>query len=95
MTFLCRISLVLALSLTWMTAAGCGYVYQRPATETPPTAPIASSTPKIDLLPFGNPSGATPDPANKENYLIVRGSVVTSYNDSRGTANCRVANAAW
>ena len=88
MTLLYRISLVLALSLTWMTAAGCGYVYQRPENQTsPPTAPTASSTPKIDLLPFGNPSGATPDPANKDNYLIVRGSVVTSYNDSRGTAN--------
>ena len=38
-------------------------------------------------LAFGNPSGATPDPANRDNFLIVDESSAISYNDSRGTPN--------
>nr|HXF42619.1 DNA/RNA non-specific endonuclease [Pyrinomonadaceae bacterium] len=37
--------------------------------------------------PFGNPSAATQDVSNKDNYLIIGTSSVISYNSSRGTAN--------
>ena len=49
--------------------------------------PILSPTPPIEGLPYGNPSNATTDPGNKDNYLLVRDSVILSYNNSRGTAN--------
>ncbi|MFN6962526.1 MAG: DNA/RNA non-specific endonuclease [Pyrinomonadaceae bacterium] len=43
------------------------------------------------LLPFGNPSNAAADAADRNNFLIVRSTYVLSYNDARGTANW----AAW
>lgn len=39
------------------------------------------------FLPFGNPSNATADSRNRENYLLVKKSFAISYNDRRGTAN--------
>ena len=50
-------------------------------------SPSVSATPPIEGLPYGNPSNATSDPGNKDNYLLGRDSVVLSYNNSRGTAN--------
>lgn len=38
-------------------------------------------------LPLGNPSGATPDRTNRNNYLIERGAYTLSYNNDKGTAN--------
>ena len=38
-------------------------------------------------LIFGNPSGATTDPGNSNNYLLAKRSAVLSYNNERGTAN--------
>ena len=38
-------------------------------------------------LIFGNPSGATTDPGNSNNYLLVKRSSVLSYNNERGTPN--------
>lgn len=38
-------------------------------------------------LPFGNPSNATADTSNKDNYLIIHDGYVLAYNDSRGTMN--------
>lgn len=38
-------------------------------------------------LPFGNPSAATADPANENDFLIVGDGSVISYNNARGTAN--------
>ncbi len=54
----------------------------QPATPTP--------TPYVPLSPhlmLGNPSEASRDPANKDNYLLIRNSHALSYNNSRGTAN--------
>jgi endonuclease G len=36
---------------------------------------------------LGNPSGATPDPANRENYLMVKPYYALAYNNTKGTAN--------
>ncbi len=44
-----------------------------------------------DILAFGNPSGASADPSNRDNYLIRDDSAAFSYNNSRGTPNW----AAW
>jgi endonuclease G len=38
-------------------------------------------------LPFGNPSDATTDASNRDNYLVIHSGYVLSYNDSRGTLN--------
>jgi len=40
-----------------------------------------------DNLPLGNPSGASQDLANRNNYLIARNAYSLSYNNDRGTAN--------
>ena len=48
--------------------------------QTPPA-------PESIHLAFGNPSKATLDPANDENFLIVGDGSVISYNNRRGTAN--------
>lgn len=39
------------------------------------------------LLAFGNPSNATSDSSNKDNYLLVGDGSTFSYNNSRGTVN--------
>lgn len=39
------------------------------------------------FLPYGNPSGATLDPENRDNYLLIRETHISSYNNSRGTIN--------
>ncbi|MCV5696585.1 DNA/RNA non-specific endonuclease, partial [Escherichia coli] len=36
---------------------------------------------------FGNPSGATPDVANENNYLMPKPQYTLSYNRMKGTAN--------
>ena len=66
----------------------------QPATGTAPTrssgAPAprsgsqAPSTPDVNLA-LGNPSGATSDPANTTNYLLVHPEFTLGYNANRGT----------
>ncbi|MDO1447954.1 DNA/RNA non-specific endonuclease [Rhodocytophaga aerolata] len=46
----------------------------------------ASSTEELHIL-LGNPSKATADPANSENFLVIRPQYALSYNSARGTAN--------
>lgn len=75
--------------------SGCGWINDRwnssrrdqgdkaadqPAASQPP---IPSSV----HMAFGNPSNATTDAANEENYLIVGEGSAFSYNNSRGTIN--------
>ncbi|MBK9154729.1 MAG: DNA/RNA non-specific endonuclease [Chloracidobacterium sp.] len=69
---------------------GCG----RPAVPVPNAAAPAKESPSADIslsnsvhAAFGNPSNATADPANADNFLIVGDGSVISYNSSRGTAN--------
>ena len=53
----------------------------QPTTGSPPI--LSSSV----HLAFGNPSNATTDVANDENYLVVGDGSAFSYNNSRGTIN--------
>ena len=74
--------------------AGCGWIKDRwntprsdanNITGQPETAPpiISASV----HLAFGNPSNATMDAGNDENYLVVGDGSAFSYNNSRGTIN--------
>jgi endonuclease G, mitochondrial len=45
---------------------------------------VGGSNPNLLL---GNPSGATPDPSNRTNYLMVKPYYVLSYNNDTGTPN--------
>ena len=49
-----------------------------------PTGPVVAGTDNDNLL-LGNPSGATSDPSNTTNYLLVRPQFATGYNAQRGT----------
>lgn len=40
-----------------------------------------------EILPFGNPSGASAEPSNRDNFLITDDSSAISYSNSRGTPN--------
>lgn len=64
----------------------CGYIRtpERPTVinDTGEVAPELSR-----FLPYGNPSGATLDPEDRDNYLLVRDTHISSYNNSRGTIN--------
>ena len=56
--------------------------------EVPRAHPGSEFTPANNKnTAFGNPSNATDDPTNIENYLIVGEGSVISYNNSRGTPN--------
>jgi endonuclease G len=52
----------------------------------PNTATAPARSEDVNLL-LGNPSGATADPNNRDNYLLIGKSYVLSYNNSRGTLN--------
>ncbi len=54
------------------------------------TSTVPRSTPFLPEsihLVFGNPTNASSDPTNKDNFLIVGEGSVLSYNDLRGTVN--------
>jgi DNA/RNA endonuclease G (NUC1) len=48
---------------------------------------INAPLPDEDPLTLGNPSGATPDIANENNYLMIKPQYTLSYNRSKATAN--------
>ncbi len=52
----------------------------------PAPAPAGPTDPSPHLL-MGNPSGATDDPANRDNYLLRKPYFALSHNDAKGTAN--------
>lgn len=66
--------------------AGCRRIEQR-VDETPDSLRSTDQQPADPNLLFGNPSDATADPANPDNYLLVKRSFVVSYNNQKGTAN--------
>lgn len=87
-----RGSLLLGLAV-WLT--GCVWIKERwnvpqnsdnTAAEQPKETKQQVLPPSIHLA-FGNPSNATMDPANDENYLIIGDGSAFSYNNSRGTVN--------
>jgi endonuclease G len=58
-----------------------------PTSPTPapqPTPPTAGARPDNDNLLLGNPSGATSDPTNTTNYLLIHPQYATGYNAQRG-----------
>ncbi|MFD1872313.1 DNA/RNA non-specific endonuclease [Hymenobacter bucti] len=60
-----------------------------PANPTPtptpqPQLPTAGTRPDNDNLLLGNPSGATSDPTNTTNYLLIHPQYATGYNAQRG-----------
>ncbi|TPG63603.1 DNA/RNA non-specific endonuclease [Hymenobacter nivis] len=56
---------------------------QAPTAQGPTTAPGPATAPGDNLL-LGNPSGATSDPANATNYLLVRPQFTSGYSATRG-----------
>ncbi len=60
-----------------------GHQATPPSAQQPTTAPGPATDPGDNLL-LGNPSGATSDPANATNYLLVRPQFTSGYNATRG-----------
>jgi endonuclease G len=61
---------------------------QQPPPATPPGVVIpAPPADAADNWMLGNPSNATADPANRDNYLMVKPYYTLSYNDQKGTPN--------
>jgi endonuclease G, mitochondrial len=85
---------MLCLALAVFAISGCQSLHDQ-FREPPPkqdhVAPAPRDTVRSDHLPFGNPSTATADPGNEDNFLMVGEGSVISYNNARGTANW----AAW
>jgi len=56
-------------------------------TTTPPVDPGTGIAGRDNNMALGNPSGATADVANYNNYLMVKNEYALSYNRDRGTSN--------
>ena len=60
--------------------------------ERQPAPPVPHGTPSGDVDPsvhlaMGNPSGATDDPANRDNFLMRKPYFALAYNNAKGTPN--------
>ncbi|CAN5699233.1 hypothetical protein BH24ACI3_BH24ACI3_03100 [soil metagenome] len=83
--------IIFVLSLVF--SAGCERFRQRiERTPSPVSTPAIPDNLTVEMpasvhLAFGNPSKATIDPANRNNFLIVGEGSAIAYNDSRGSAN--------
>ncbi len=55
-----------------------------PTPTTKPPRPVPGTAADNDNLLLGNPSGATSDPANATNYLLIHPQFATGYNAQRG-----------
>ncbi|HVF43541.1 MAG TPA: DNA/RNA non-specific endonuclease [Pyrinomonadaceae bacterium] len=58
-----------------------------PAPTAATTTPPAGGAPASPNAALGDPSDASPDASNKNNYLLVKPQYVLSYNDERGGPN--------
>jgi endonuclease G, mitochondrial len=84
---------VMVLALLLVLATAFYFFQQRSAHEAPPSTaatlpvpdPVAASY-TADML-LGNPSGATADPADRNNYLMIKPHFALAYNDQLKTAN--------
>lgn len=74
------IPVLLLLTLT----VGCERVTERLGGDEPSLPPTTGAGPH---LPFGNPSNATGDASNTENFLLTHSGFTLSYNNTRGTMN--------
>jgi len=88
MTRIQRILIILLVAICSV-AAGCERFRATSDREpiAPPSSSQTASVPASVHLAFGNPSNATQDPSNDENYLVVGEGSAFSYNNARGTAN--------
>lgn len=72
----------LAVAILLIAGAVAAYFVLRGQIISP--GPGATGSPNLVL---GNPSDASTDPANRDNYLMVKPYFVLSYNDDKGTPN--------
>src|SRR5947209_6364844 len=83
--------ITVVVGLLVLVAGVIGYVLrpQDAGSPTPSTeheGPASPPDPSVHLA-LGNPSGATDDPAHRDNYLMRKPYFALSYNNSKGTAN--------
>ena len=79
-------SRVLVLLLAAIAAAACATIERQTERILDPQRPPEPSL-VAQLLPFGNPSNATADLSNRNNFLVFKRTFTFSYNNSRGTVN--------
>lgn len=75
---------VVTLLVAGLIVVGLLYLRSQQAHPGMGGAAAPSGSPQLFL---GNPSGATPDPANRDNFLMVKPYYDLSYNDDNGTPN--------
>src|SRR4051794_26352883 len=66
------------------------FIYYRqhhPRVAQDPTGGIATTAPESPHMLLGNPSGARADPAERNNYLMLKPYFSLSYNNESGTPN--------
>jgi len=78
-----QIALLALILIVLLVAAYLSFQSQRNQVPTSTQQPGAI-TPNLIL---GNPSNATPDPSNKDNYLMIKPFFVLSYNNSKAIPN--------
>ncbi len=77
-------------TLLLLIAAAVLYYVLENGRQTGPPPPGPSPNPEEATYPhlrWGNPSGATADPGNRDNYLMQKKYYALSYNDTKGTPN--------
>ncbi|MCA1608845.1 MAG: DNA/RNA non-specific endonuclease, partial [Acidobacteria bacterium] len=81
--------LFISIAFVLLVTCGCGRIDRRVDDFRERIRQIESAPDEDDgqILPMGNPSGATADPGNEDNFLLIKKSSVVSYNNRRGTAN--------
>jgi endonuclease G, mitochondrial len=63
------------------------YLYIKYSSSGPPAPPGDEVDNSYSHLRWGNPSGATPDPGNRDNFLMKKKYYALSYNNTKGTPN--------
>jgi endonuclease G len=70
--------------ISLLASAGC---YSLQPSGPGPVGSEKTTSAESKFLPFGDPSNATSDRSNKNNYLVLKRSFAFSYNNDRGTVN--------
>src|SRR6476620_11278915 len=78
---------VLALLLCCLVLSSCSAIEQQVNKVVDPKQQPADQARTAKFLPFGNPSNATANFGNRNNFLLFKRSFVLSYNNDRGTLN--------
>ena len=78
---------VLASLFCLLSITSCSTIEQRVNKVIEPRSEPASKSQLARFLPLGNPSNATSDFSNRNNFLLFKRSFVLSYNNERGTLN--------